>query len=146
MIKDVYPYLPSENNLVFVFQSKGIQGSILKIILFSHKEGNVWNLGFGDLQDNAINDSIITNNHDAMKIMRTVAQATLDFFAEYPNSSVEINPVDEKRKRLYNIVLQKNFVNIDTVFNIIGISDNFEEAYSQKNNYDRFKISRKFVA
>lgn len=145
MIKETYPYLPSDDKLVFVFQSEGKQGSILKIIIFSHSEGNEWNLGFGDLQSDDINDSIISNNHDAMKIIRTVAKTTLDFFGEYPNSIVDIKPIDEKRKRFYNLIFQKYFAKIDTFFNIVGISNNFEEGYSPQKFYDRFKISSKFV-
>ena len=132
MINDAYPYLTSDDKQVFVFQSEGSQGQILKIILFSRTEGDEWNLCFGDLQEGNINDAIISNNHDAMKIIRTVAKTTLDFFEKHPNSFVEIKPVDEKRKRLYNSVFRKYFPKMTDYFNIIGISNNIAEGYSSE--------------
>ena len=51
-----------------------------------------------------IDDSIITNNQDAIKVIRTVAKITMNFFEDYPLSTILINPVDEKES-VYIILL-----------------------------------------
>jgi hypothetical protein len=80
MIQDTYPCYTSKNETLFVFNSEGIQGTIAKIIIFTpNEEENEWNLAFGDFKNRDIDDSIITNNHDALKIMRTVAMRRSNF-------------------------------------------------------------------
>jgi hypothetical protein len=144
MIQDTYPCYTSKNETLFVFNSEGIQGTIAKIIIFTpNEEENEWNLAFGDFKNRDIDDSIITNNHDALKIMRTVAYATLEFLKKYPQSVIVIEPVDEKRGMLYNYVFQKNYNVINVVFDIIGLKGEMEETYSPTENYVGFKISLK---
>lgn len=144
MIKDTYPCFPSKDKTVFIFRSEGEKGSIVKMIIFTpDEEENEWNLAFGDLKDGDIDDSVISNNQDAMKIMRTVAKATVEFLGKHPNSIVVIEPVDEKRKRLYNYVFQKNFLAIDAVFDVTGIIGKKEEFYLPTKAYDIFKVSLK---
>ena len=145
MINDTYPYYPSEDYSQFLFISEGEQGKILKIILFEPLGNNEWNLGFGDLKHEGVDDSVMSSNHDAMKIIRTVARTTLDFCQEHPETILQIKPVDSKRGKLYNLVFQKYFTNIDAYFNIIGFTENVGEKYSPQKFYDYFKISFKFV-
>ena len=145
MIKDTYPYFFSEDKLQYSFVSLGEQGEIQKFVLISYNEENEWNLGFGDLNNGQIDDSVITKNHDAMKTMRTVARIVLEFFEEYPRSVLVIQPIDEKRKRFYNLIFQKFFMEIDDYFQIVGIIDDNETVYSPKNLCDSFKISYKFA-
>ncbi len=144
MIKDTYPCYPSKDKMFFIFRSEGIQGIIAKLIIFTPigKE-NEWNLAFGDLKSNDIDDSVITNNQDAMKIIRTVAKATLDFFDAYPTSSLIIKPVDEKRSRLYHSVFRRHFHEIDALFDIIGVKGENIEPYNTFNTYESFRITLK---
>lgn len=145
MIENTYDYTISEDKLQYAFLSEGKQGTIPKVILFTHRRKNEWNLGFGDLQNGVINDSIISNNHDAMKIIRTVARTTLEFFEDHLDATIIINPIDEKRKRFYNFIFEHYFAEIDDYFHIIGIINKKKETYSSKKIYDSFKISYKFV-
>ena len=47
-IKDSYPITSSVNNLIYVFESKGIKGTIKKVVIFQKMETNRYNLAFGD--------------------------------------------------------------------------------------------------
>jgi hypothetical protein len=143
MIENTYPYFSSNGKKQFVFLSEGPQGAIPKFILLSLMPTNEWNLGFGDWENGHVSDTVVTNNYDALKVMRTVAKATLDFFEEYPESIVVIKPIDEKRKRLYNLLFQKHFEEIDLVFKLIGFINDIGEPYSPKNTYDNFTIRLK---
>ena len=143
MIEQYYNFLGSKNHTYFFFESEGKQGKIIKIVEFSPYKGNRWNLGFGDWQNGKINDSIITNNHDAMMVIRTVSKITLHFFEHYPDRIVYINPVDEKRKKLYNLVFKRHFLEISPIFDVIGYINEESETYSIEKNYDSFEIKLK---
>ena len=144
MITDSYPYFATKNKTSFVFESTGNQGTIIKIILFTLLESGEWNLGFGDWNNGEIDDLTISNNHDLIKVIQTVAKATYVFFEEYPESIVIIKPVDERRKRLYNLVFQRHIQAIELVFNVVGIINDVKEPFLPKKMYDNFEITLKF--
>ena len=79
-----------------------------------------------------------------MKVIRTVANVTVEFFKQYPDSVVVIEPVDEKRKKFYNLIFQRYYKDINPYFNILGKSENQEETYLIEKFYDSFEISLKF--
>ena len=140
MINQYYPFSETQNYTRFFFDSKGQNGEITKGVVFSVDVYGFWNLGFGDLVDGELNDSVISNNHDVLMVIGTVAKIIYIFFAHYPDAEILIRPVDEKRKRLYNIVFQRHFDEISPIFEIIGIRDTIFEPYSVEQNYDFFII------
>lgn len=141
MIKDIYPYFPIREHLLFAFVSEGINGDIYKLIAFTPTDDGKWNLGFGDWKDDGVvDDRVMTNNHDVVKVIGTVAKVTYDFFKKYPDAVVVIDPVDEKRKRLYNVVFQRHYAFISNDFHIIGERQKVMETYSPIETYDRFEL------
>jgi hypothetical protein len=144
MITDSYEFLTTARKTRYIFESEGNQGKIIKIVIFTPLEKGEWNLGFGDLREGIIDDSIVSNNQDVFMVMKTIAKIIFVFFQEYPNSIIVIKPVDEKRKRLYNAIFQRHFKDIDPDFNIIGLLENKKNSYSSQINYDSFEISLKF--
>ena len=144
MIKEAYRYVVSENKEVYVFQSEGQNGKIIKIVVFSPVGKKLWNLGFGDLQnDGDIDDSIVSNNEDLIKVISTVAVITYEFSDMYPSRQIRIVPVDEKRKKLYNHVFRRNYALINANFTIVGFSNKKKEKYSPEKFYDSFQLNRK---
>jgi hypothetical protein len=142
MIKDAYPYFPIEDNLFYGFFSEGVKGRIPKAIIFTF-ERRKWNLAFGDWKNNDIDDKVMTNNQDVVKVIGTVAKVTYQFFDDYPDAVLVIDPVDEKRKKLYNIVFQRHFETIEQNFNIVGFIKKRKQSYSPKRFYDKFELSLK---
>jgi hypothetical protein len=104
-------------------------------------------MGFGDLNEGEIDDAVISNNNDIVKVIGTIAKILYDFSDKYPLRRIEINPVDEKRKRLYHHIFRRNYDIIKLDFNVNGIFKNsaIEEIYSPEINYDIFRLTRKFV-
>jgi hypothetical protein len=144
MIEETYPYVQVQGELVYVFRSEGINGVIKKIVIFTPIKKNKWNLGFGDWQNNDVDDKVMTNNHDVVKVIGTVAKITYDFFKKYPNAVIIVKPVDEKRKKLYNIVFQRHYRTITNDFKILARNKGFsKEVYSPKKIYDNFELSLK---
>ncbi len=59
MINEYYPYIATQQNTIFFFESKGSQGSIVKAVVFELNKTDKWNLGFGNLTDDfTIDDKI----------------------------------------------------------------------------------------
>ena len=145
MIKESYNCFEFNNKTEFFFASEGTQGKILKGIVFTYIGNNLWNLAFGDVNNGDIDDSVISNNHDIIKLINTIAKVVYDFSNEYPLRHIIIQPVDEKRKKLYNHVFRRNQDDINFTFNIIGVIGGIEEVYSPEKFYDKFKLKRKFV-
>lgn len=149
MILKSYDYFPLGNKPYYYFESEGEQGNIPKIILFSPIEtesnNDAWNLAFGDLKGGDIDDSVISNNHDIVKVIGTIGKVVYEFSEKFPLRSIIIVPVDDKRKILYNHVFRRNHEEISLIFNIIGTLNKVDEEYSAKKIYDSFKLKRKFV-
>ena len=143
MIKDIYPYLNIKDNLVFGFLSEGNKGIIYKIVIFTLTKEGKWNLAFGDWQNNSLNDKVMTNNQDIVRVIGTVAHLTYVFFSHYPDAIVVIDPVDEKRKKLYNIVFQRHYTTISSDFDILGLTGRQSEVYSPNKVYGSFELSLK---
>ncbi len=146
MITESYEYISLVKHTYYYFESEGSQGKIAKIVTFSRLNNKYWNLGFGDLQGNKINDSVVSNNNDIIKIISTVAKIAYEFSDKFPKRGLEINPIDEKRKSLYNHFFRRNYATIDANFHILGVNnEGDEEIYSPKKNYDLFRLKRKFA-
>lgn len=144
MIEQPYPYFVLQEKTQYIFKSIG-EKDVLKIVQISPlDEKDIWNLGFGDLGDDGfVDDSVVTNNHDAQKVLRTVAKIAIDFLEKYPDHTLEIRPVDTKRKRLYNGIFQRYFTELAPMFKIIGIFGNKKETYTTLKIYDKFRITSK---
>ena len=145
MLKESYTYLASPDKTIYLFQSEGKNGQIIKVIAFTPVGKNLWNVGFGDLNEEQIDDSVVSNNHDIVKLISTVAKAIYEFSDEFPSRRIQIKPVDEKRKRLYNHVFRRNYEVINATFQVTGINGRKKEPYSPEKLYDNFELKRKFV-
>ena len=144
MITQPYPYTELIPKTHYYFESVGEKGKIVKIVVFTRTLGNEWNLGFGDLGDNGfIDDIVVTNNRDARKVLQTVAKIAIDFLAQNPTEVLKIEPIDNKRKQLYNNIFQRYFQDLNTLFNVLGILNGEEEAYTPLKSYSIFKVSLK---
>lgn len=143
MIKEAYKFVEIKKDERFVFQSEGPQGLIVKIVQFTFEGNDVWNLGFGDFKKGTIDDSVMTNNHDVIRVIRTVANIAYAFLKRRPETTIRIRPVDEKRKKLYNLVFQRYFKEIEPVFEVKGWINQQEELYSPAKYYERFELKFK---
>jgi hypothetical protein len=140
MIKDIYPYFHIKDNRIYTFFSEGVKGKIQKVIIFTLEKDGKWNLAFGDWENNDVDDKVMTNNQDVVKVIGTVAKVTYEFFDNYPDAIIVIKPVDEKRKKLYNIVFQRHYNALKEEFHILGINNDVEEVYSPEKMYDSFEL------
>ncbi|MFK7979066.1 MAG: hypothetical protein AB8G86_03715 [Saprospiraceae bacterium] len=128
----------SKDRIVFRFKSIGKKGIIEKGIWFQIQGENHYNLAFGDIINDNLEDNTISNNGDYIKVISTVANAINYFFKEYPIATLEINPIDKKRRRFYNTIFRRRHEEIKTDFVLIGINSNREELYNKEKQYEKW--------
>lgn len=143
MIGEHYELNPRNRKRLFYFISKGKQGEILKVIGFQAVRGKIWNLYFGDITENGFSDAVVSNNDDIYKVMNTVAVALYQFLEEYPERTIRIVPVDDKRKRLYNAIFQRRIHEIEPNFHVFAKRSSRFEVYSPHHTYKIFELRLK---
>jgi hypothetical protein len=148
MHKPKYLYKSEDEFKVYSFTSHGIKGAIKKMVVFSYTgENNIYNLGFGDvdLETKTINDEIITNNGDSLKVLATVASTVYAFTEKYPEALVFATGSNEVRTRLYRMGIVNNLEEIKIDFEVFGLSveNNCWEEFIAGEDYEAFIIKRK---
>ncbi len=143
--REGYKFDYNEDKTKFHFISTGPAGAIAKIVEYSIY-GAMWNLAFGDADEGKedFDDASITNNGDMRKVIQTVVNTAYLFTDAYPDRKIYIEPVDRKRKLLYNRIFQEKTEEIMAAFKVQGIE--FEERklenYNPEKNYDVFVLTR----
>ncbi len=147
MDSEKYTYATNHNNLVYTFHSLGINGIILKVVVYEKIEDGFYNLAFGDFDEETgeISDKAVSNNGDTIKVLATVIQTIRDFFVAYPESSILIRGSTTTRTRLYQKIIKDNIATITTEFQVFALKQ-YEDDYEPFNarvEYQEFKIYKK---
>ena len=90
--EDRYSYSSSNSFFDYEFDSVGVKGIIKKIARFSEIGSNIYNFGFGDLNEKTgeITDTVVSNNGDDEKILLTIAHIIYLFTGLYFGAAVVI--------------------------------------------------------
>src|SRR5882762_918527 len=96
-------YYTSDDYHMYEFYSEGSRGRIKKIILYEKIGMNLFNLGFGDWNEElqGLDDSSRSNNGDRDKVLATVAFTALDFTSKFPDAQIFAEGSTSSRTRLY---------------------------------------------
>lgn len=144
-----YPSKANKTQTTFTFVSEGDKGSFIKLINYTevefHDIKNVYNLGFGDLNEatGEVDDLIVSNNQDREKILATVAHTVLIFTNRYPESFVIFKGSSPVRTRLYQMAIGKYIEELSELFDIAGFTKTGISLFDKNMSYDTFIISRK---
>ena len=140
-----YTYKTNENFLDYEFESTGPKGNIKKVVRFSQISNNVFNLGFGDLDEETgeISDINVTNNNDSRKVLATVAATVRDFTLQYPDAWIIAKGSTLSRTRLYRIGITNHWNEISAEFEIFGLKDGSWKAFEMRRDYEAFLVRRK---
>lgn len=130
---------------MYQFFSEGPHGKIKKAVLYAPIEDDIFNLGFGDWDDNLgrINDSNRTNNNDRDRVLATVALTTIDFTNRFPNISIFAEGTTPARNRLYQMGISANFLEINKYFKVLGFVREKWQPFRPELNYEAFLIQRR---
>jgi len=143
-----YDYEISDDFFKYEFCSEGPKGKIRKVILFKriNIQGRlVFNLAFGDINESGgFSDLNVSNNHDAEKVLATVAHAVIKFTTVYPDALIYAEGSTPSRTRRYQMGINKFWKEIELDFKVFGllINGGFEPFESGKN-YVGFAVTRK---
>lgn len=104
-----------------------------------------FNLGFGDYNEetNEIDDTIVTNNGDARKVLATVVSTLYAFTGKYPNASVFATGSSDSRTRLYRMGITNNLDELKEDFKVYGLNkDEVFEEFIVGEDYIGFLVTR----
>jgi hypothetical protein len=140
-----YPYYANPDFFDFEFESEGPKGTIKKIARFSSIGTNLYNFGFGDLNEATkdISDDVVTNNGDGEKVLATVAGIIYDFTAKIPEAAIFIQGTTPSRTRWYQMGINKNWEEIGRSFEVYGRRIGQWEHLNKGPNYEAFIERRK---
>ncbi len=140
-----YQYKTNNSFLDYEFISIGPKGNIKKIIRFTQIKSSVYNIGFGDLDEETgeISDVAVTNNNDSRKVLATVAAAIHDFTIQYSDAWIIAKGSTLSRTRLYRIGITNHLKEITADFEVYGMIDAQWELFELRRDYQAFLIRRK---
>ena len=140
-----YPVAANDEYNMYQFFSDGPKGKIAKRVIYSHIGRNLYNLGFGDWDEERrqLNDFNRTNNGDRDKVLATVAFTALDFTSKVPDVKIFVEGSTSARTRLYQMGIAYNLMEIKVNFEVNGLLFNGWEPFQPGRNYDAFLIYRK---
>lgn len=150
MNRPKYLYKSEEEFRVYSFYSEGIKGLVKKMVVFSYTgENDIYNLGFGDYnsETKTIDDEIITNNGDSLKVLATVASTVYAFTEKHPNALVFATGSNNVRTRLYRMGIANNLEEIKADFEVYGlrVDNNVWEEFISGDDYEAFIVKRKKI-
>ena len=134
-------------SMTFEFVSEGPKGLIRKRVEYRKvKRRNVYILSFGDIDaaTNDIDDEIISNNGDGLKVLATVVSTVYFFTEKYPTAIVYAEGSNAARTRLYRIGISNNLEELKEKFDVYGFLAPIGWSEFEKNtNYSSFFVTRK---
>lgn len=142
-----YEYSADKELYFYEFTSVGSNGNVKKVVEYSRMNiDNFYNLGFGDYDEEKgeINDKVVTNNGDSLKVLATVASTVYAFTGKYSNTWIFVTGSTEVRTRLYRMGITNNLVEIQEDFYVYGMkTDETFEDFIVGEDYIGFLITRK---
>lgn len=140
-----YTYRTNGNFLDYEFDSVGPKGTIRKAVRYTAIDVEIYNLGFGDLDEASgdISDTVVTDNKDSKKVLATVASTLYDFFDAYPGVQVFVKGSTPAKTRLYRIGVSNNLREISMDFELYGLKENKWETFRLHETYDAFLVKQK---
>ena len=146
MRNDKYKVAISGAITIFEFVSQGPKGQIKKRVQYqATKQKNLFNLAFGDInpETNEIDDKVISNNKDSLKVLSTVAYTIYSFIEKYPEAIIYAEGSNPVRTRLYRIGISNNLEELKEKFEIFGFLENVGWCDYEKNkDYTAFFITK----
>jgi|SRR6185437_6081123 len=140
-----YTIIASDDLYSYEFYSEGPKGRIKKAIFFTPIGKNLFNLGFGDWNEETqdVDDSNRSNNSDRDKVLATVAFTAVKFMEHFPGALIIIAGSTPARTRLYQMGIAYNYIEIKDLLEIQGLIKDRWESFQLGTNYKAFLISRK---
>jgi hypothetical protein len=144
MKETFYPFTQSDDELRYEFVSISAAKTVRKVVLLSPTNlPNVYNLALCDVLDTGeLCDLAESNNSDLRTILATVSKIIEDFLHQFPKSFIAFRGSDNRRQRLYRIVISKELPEIIKKFEIYGGIENEIFLFQPNVSYDFYLINK----
>nr|WP_295921534.1 hypothetical protein [uncultured Dyadobacter sp.] len=142
-----YEVISGESSKVYEFVSFGNNGPVKKLVVHSSTNlHNFFNLGFGDKDEltGEIDDLVVTNNGDSLRVMATVASTIYLFTDEFPDAMIFAVGSTKSRTRLYRMGISNNLETINIDFEVYGLVGDAWEEFVPGCEYQAFFVKRKY--
>jgi hypothetical protein len=138
-----YPFEKYTEKYYYDFFSMGPQGTVRKLVCFELADTTTFqtfNLAFGDARENSdeIDDLVVTNNNDSLKVLLTVAIIALEFLRFRPRAWIHVQGNTAVRNRLYRVWIGKFWNEIDQYFTVMGQRNGYWQPFEKEIMFDRF--------
>lgn len=143
MDKRIYPFEGPVTEYRYNFRSVSSEKEVLKVVRFSETQlDDIYNLSLLDRlpEGSESTDKTESKNKDMNVVLATVMQIIVDFLDRNPLWIVYIEGSEEKRKRVYQILLNREYDRLHDKFVILGGYDD----YTQLEPFERGKKLRLF--
>ena len=113
--------------------------------------GDIMNIRFGDLlPDDSIDDKVISNNGDIIKVLATIVDILKHFTTLNPQAELYFHGTTEDRNNLYRRIIKNYYPEFSKEFTIAGVFSTENEIHILTYNprtdqdYEAFLIKRIF--
>lgn len=137
-----YPFKLIPGELIYKFESVSTNKRIQKAVLFTTTEREwVFNLALVDVdEDNQMRDDVESKNGDLVTVLATVFRIVEHFLKIRPNCVVMFRSNDDRRQRLYRIVLSRQLSYISEKFGIFGGQRGKAVPFIANTDYEQYYI------
>lgn len=146
MEEKAYSFSLARTEFRYEFFSTSTEKVVKKVVLFTETSASmVYNLALLDeLENGELSDVSETNNNDLVMVMATVIQIVEEFLKIKPEYFVIFKGSDERRQRLYRIIISRELLKIQKKFDIFGgIGEDSIVNFEPNKEYDFYIIRQK---
>ena len=145
MEEQKYPFIIVSNETRYEFISTDGTKEIKKVVAITEVDNSIlYNLALLDeLENGELSDISESRNKDMRMILATVFQIVNVYLEQHPNHLLIFKGSDERRQRLYRIVIERELVNILPKFTIFGFYDGELMPFESNKESDYFLIKLK---
>lgn len=142
---DRYEAYSDSKRRTYEFLSSGPKGTIKKVVIFDEIQSDVYNLAFGDWDEELqeLRDDTRSNNNDRDKVLATVAHSVLDFMKHHPEATVYAEGITKTKTRLYQMGINAHWAEINQLYDIEGLTNGKWAPFKHNVNYDAFILVTK---
>lgn len=139
-----YPFLKKDYGDTFVFTSAGRRGEVRKAVVFELEEDGLYSVVLGDLNENGQLQAFRpTGNHDAKKVLATVANIIEFFMGQNPKAILFLTGTTKRLTELYKKLLLEEMAT-HKGYSVEGITkDNTCEPIVLDKTYEGYFIFQK---
>ena len=146
MEENPYPFYLKNLEARYEFDSVSNEKIVRKAVTFTQTPiEDIYNLALLDiLADGKESDMAVSNNQDLSTVLATVIKIIEEFLNKFPEKIVTFKGSDDRRTRLYRIVISKEIYKIQEKFMVLGLLENGEyELFQVNQSYRAFLIIKK---